>query len=549
MRSDKRGALLVLMVLVVSGVLGGLYGPTARATAAGATDLQDSAKAFSQVLAVVQNNYAIAVDTNKLVYDGAIPGMLRMLDPHSYFFDPKQWAITREDEQGRYYGVGMQIVQRQVDNKVQVVSPFLGSPAFKAGIRPGDIVLKVEEKSTVGMNSSEVADMLKGPKGTTVHITMGRDGVAEPLTFTLVRDEIPRHDVDTPIMVKPNVAYIRVTGFNETTGNDLMDALQQLKKTNPNGIEGIVLDLRGNPGGVLDSAVEIGDVLLDKNQMIVSRRGRVSPYTPYYATRGNGGFRVPIVVLVNGGSASASEIVSGAIQDHDRGLIMGERTFGKGLVQSVMALSEGTGLALTTAHYYTPSGRLIQRDYHDVSFFDYEYNRQATIKQTEVKLTDSGRQVFGGGGITPDVDYPDAKPTPFEQRLESISKNILSSMNPIDVGVGDFVTNFLGTKPTITKNFVVDDAVMNAFKAYLKKRNFAFTDQDIADNLDWIKQQIRREVFTSVYGLDEGFRVEAQADPEISKAIELLPQARALYDKARTIVAQRMGGQAPGTSH
>jgi carboxyl-terminal processing protease len=349
--------------------------------------------------------------------------------------------------------------------------------------------------------------------------------------------------------VKPSIAYIRVTGFNDTTGDDLLDALQLVKKMNPNGIEGLVLDLRGNPGGVLNSAVEICDALLDKNQMIVSRRGRVSPYTPYYALHGNAGFRVPIVVLVNGGSASASEIVTGAIQDHDRGLVLGERTFGKGLVQSVMPLSEGTGLALTTAHYYTPSGRLIQRDYHDVSFFDYEYNRQATIKQTEVKLTDSGRQVYGGGGITPDYDFPDPKTTPFENRLDDRGKNILSSMVPPDVGVGDFVTNYLGTKPTITKNFVADDSVIAAFKAYLKKRDVPFTDQDIADNLDWIKLQIKREVFTSVYGLDEGFRVEADTDPEITKAVELLPQARALYEKARTIVAQRMGGQSPAISH
>jgi carboxyl-terminal processing protease len=204
---------------------------------------------------------------------------------------------------------------------------------------------------------------------------------------------------------------------------------------------------------------------------------------------------------------------------------------------------------LTTAHYYTPSGRLIQRDYHDVSFFDYEYNRQATIKQTEVKLTDSGRQVFGGGGITPDFDYPDPKLSPFATRLEDRSKNILSSMLPTDVGVGDFVTNFLGTKPNITKNFVVDESVMAAFKAYLKKRDVAFTDQDIADNLDWIKLQIKREVFTSVFGLEEGFKVEAENDPEVTKALELLPQARALYEKARTIVAQRMGGQAGTTSH
>ena len=265
-------------------------------------------------------------------------------------------------------------------------------------------------------------------------------------------------------MLKPNIAYIRVTGFNETTGDDLVDALEQVRRSNPNGLEGLILDLRNNPGGVLNSAVEIGDALLDKNQMIVSRRGRVSPYTPYYATRGNGGFRVPIVVLVNDGSASAAEIVSGALQDHDRAMILGERTFGKGLVQSVMPLSEGTGLALTTAQYYTPSGRFIQRDYHNTSFFDYEFNRESTIKQTQVKLTDSGRQVFGGGGITPDVNFPDPKLTPFEQLLERQSKNILSSMIPSDVGVGDFVTYYLGTKPNVTKSYVVDDSVIAQFK-------------------------------------------------------------------------------------
>ena len=182
MRSDKRGIMLVAVILAVSAVLGGLYGPTAHATAAGATDLQDSVKSFTQVLSVVQSNYAIPVDTNKLVYDGAIPGMLRMLDPHSYFFDPKQWAITQEDEAGKYYGVGMQIVQLPSDNKVHVISPFLGSPAFKAGVRPGDIILKLDDKSAAGLSSPDVADLLKGPKGTTVHVTIGREGAPDPMT-------------------------------------------------------------------------------------------------------------------------------------------------------------------------------------------------------------------------------------------------------------------------------------------------------------------------------------------------------------------------------
>jgi carboxyl-terminal processing protease len=543
MRSDKRGALLVAAILLLSAFLGAIYGPSARATASGATDFQDSVRSFNQVLTVVQQNYANPVDTSKVVYDGAIPGLLRTLDPHSIFFDPHSWAIMMEDEQGRYYGVGMTIVQRSTDNKTMVVSPFVGSPAFKAGIRPGDIILKVDDKPTAGLGSTEIADMLKGPKGTQVRISMAREGSPDPILFTLVRDEIPRHDVDAPIMIRPGVGYIRLTGFNETTGEDFANAFKQL---NPTALTGLVLDLRGNPGGVLNSAIAVCDVLLDKNQVIVSQRGRRSPYHAYYALHGNAGVRIPVVVLIDGGSASASEIVTGAIQDHDRGLVLGEVSFGKGLVQSVGSLSEGTGLALTTAHYYTPSGRLIQRDYHDVSFFDYEFNRKATIKQTEIKLTDSGRQVYGGGGITPDVNYAVPKATPFQQLLMRPGRNIFY---PFDVGVGDFTTYFLGTKPTITKSFTVDDSVIALLKKYLQKRDFPFTDQDIADNLDWIKDHIKREVFTSMFGQQEGFRAEMEADPEVAKAVELIPQSRALYEKARGIVAERMGAPSPQQPH
>jgi carboxyl-terminal processing protease len=555
MRSDKRGALLVGVVILLSAFLGGMYGPSARATAAGASDLSDSVKSFNQVLTVVQQNYAIPVDTSKVVYDGAIPGLLRTLDPHSIFFDPHQWSIMMEDEAGRYYGVGMTIVQRTVDNKTMVISPFVGSPAYKAGIRPGDIIVKVDDKSTDNLDSTAIADMLKGPKGTTVHISMAREGWAEPISFTVVRDEIPRHDVDDPIMIRPNVGYIRLTGFNETTGDDFAQAFQGLltpfakassgdsgtavKQLNPASLSGLILDLRGNPGGVLNSAIAVCDMLLDKNQLIVSQRGRRSPYHAYYALHGNNGMRIPVVVLIDSGSASASEIVTGAIQDHDRGIVLGEVSFGKGLVQSVGSLSEGTGLALTTAHYYTPSGRLIQRDYHDVSFFDYEFNREATIKKTEIKLTDSGRQVYGGGGITPDVNYPTSKATPFQMLLERPSKNVFFGGIPSDIGVGDFTTYFLGTKPTITKNFTVDDSVMAIFKKFLQKRNIPFTDQDIADNLVWIKNHIKREVFTSMYGQMEGFRVETEVDPEVAKAIDLLPQSRALYENARRMLAER----------
>jgi carboxyl-terminal processing protease len=550
MNSGKRGPLLVTAVLVGSALLGGLYGTSAKATAAGATDLQDSVKEFTQLLTVVQQNYAIPVDSDKIVYDGAIPGMLRTLDPHSYFLDPKAWAVTREDEEGKYYGVGMQIVQRTPpDNRVEVISPFVGSPAYKAGIRPGDIIVKVDDKSAVGLGSPEIADLLKGPKGTTVRISMQREGEPKPLVFTVQRDEIPHHLVDDPIVLKAGYGYIRLTGFNETTGDDFVAALEEATAAPPNGkgVEnGLVIDLRDNPGGVLDSATKVCDSLLDKNQVIVSQRGRSVPQRFYYALHGNGGDRIPIVVLIDSNTASASEIVAGALQDHDRALILGERSFGKGLVQSVQGLSDGTGLALTVAHYYTPSGRLIQRDYKDVSFFDYEYNRQATISQTEVKLTDSGRKVYGGGGILPDVEYPSPKLDDFELMLRNRNIIYLPTQAPFDLGVGDFTTYFLGTKPNITKSFVVDDSVMAMFKEFLKKKGVTFTDQNIADDSLWLKTHIRREVFTSMFGQQEAFRVEMEADPEVARAVDLTSQARQLYETARRITAERAGSSNPG---
>jgi len=383
-----------------------------RATTASADDYQTAVRDFTRVLNVVQNNYADTVDVDKAVYQGAIPGMLRMLDPHSSFFDAKQFSLLRERP-------AREILRRRDDRGAagephRGDGPVCGAPAYNAGIRPGDVIVKVDDKSTDGLTTTEVADMLKGPKGTVVKITISREGYAEQLVFTVVRDEIPRHSVDIAFMLKPGVGYIRLSGFNETTDREIADALRQL---NASSLDGLILDMRGNPGGLLNEAVAVGDMFLDKNQLIVSHHGRTSPERRYYAVRGNQGVTVPLVILVNNNSASATEIVSGAVQDHDRGLIVGETTFGKGLVQTVTGLSENTGLALTTARYYTPSGRLIQRDYKSVSLYEYHYERKVPDHPTEVKLTDSGRQVTGGGGITPDIVVPAPKLTKFEQLL------------------------------------------------------------------------------------------------------------------------------------
>ena len=531
MNPERRGLVLVVVVLGVSAVLGGLYGPSVRATTASTDDYQSSVRDFTKVLDIVQSNYAEPVDVDKAVYQGAIPGMLRMLDPHSNFFDSRQFALLREDQRGKYYGVGMVVAPRE--NHTIVVAPYVGAPAYNAGLRPGDVIAKVDDKSTDGLSTSEVADMLKGPKGTVVKIQVTREGYADPLVFTVTRDEIPRHSVDISFLVKPGVGYVRLSQFNETTDREIADALKQL---GANSLDGLILDMRGNPGGLLNEAVAVGDMFLEKNQLIVSYHGRSAPERRFYAVRGNQGLNVPLVILVNNNSASAAEIVTGAVQDHDRGLVVGETTFGKGLVQTVTPLAENTGLALTTARYYTPSGRLIQRDYKSVSLYEYHYERKVPEHPTEIRQTDSGRQVTGGGGITPDIIVDSPKLTRFQ---EEMYRNDV--FFPGEQGVGSFTRYFLGTRPVITHNFEVDDHVVKEFRDYLGKHNIRYTEPDFTENQDWMKRKIKQEVFMSSYGTQEGFKVLLEADPQVQKAIEAIPQARALYENARKVIAQRNG--------
>ena len=529
--SPARGILLLILVLAVSAALGGLFGPSTIATASSTDDAQDSVRAFTRVLSVVERNYADPVDTDKVIYDGAIPGMLHVLDPHSNFFDPKQYALFREEQEGKYYGVGMVVQQRETQTVVR--APFVNSPAFKAGIRPGDVILKVDGKPCTGLTTTEVADLLKGAKGTPVHISLGREGWDKPIDVTVVRDEIPRPGVAYAEMVKPGIGYVHVTTFNETTDSDLKEALKQLDWSK---LDGLIIDLRDNGGGLLNQAVGMCDMFLDKNELVVSHRGRSSPERPYYAVQGNQGIEVPLVVLVNGQSASASEIVSGAIQDHDRGLIVGETSFGKGLVQTQFPLSENTALLLTTARYYTPSGRLIQRDYKNQTLYDYHYNPQPP-KTPEVKLTDSGRQVYGQGGITPDVAVAAPKPDDFQQLLER-----RGIFYPLPDGVGDFARYYLGERPQVTKDFAVDEAVLVQLRKYLGEQHVPFTDADIQQNLPWLKWEIKREVFTTVFGLNDGYRIALENDPQLDKAVASMPQAKALYANARKIVAERASG-------
>src|SRR3954467_12249274 len=534
-RSSRRSLFPVLFVLLLCGFMGAVFGQrTAAVEGSSDNEIRDNLKEFTQIYDLVEKNYAEPVNPDKAIYNGAIPGMLRVLDPHSNFFDPKQYALLREDQRGKYYGVGMSVGPR--NNKVIVIAPFVGTPAYKAGIRPGDVIAAVDGKPTDNMTTSEVADLLTGAKGTTVHITIVREGAEKPLEFTVVRDEIPRYSVDLAFEIRPGIGYMHVNGFTETTEHEVAQGLERFQAQGE--LKGLVLDLRQNPGGLLSEGVGVADKFLHKGQVIVSHHGRSSPEKIYRAPHGNNGRDYPLVVLVNRGTASAAEIVSGAIQDHDRGLIAGETTFGKGLVQTVYPLSENTGLALTTAHYYTPSGRLIQREYNGVSLYDYYYHREddANPAGKEVKMTDSGRTVYGGGGITPDVKLAQQKTNRFQDQLLQ------------NYAFFNFAKHYLAGGKHVGKEFSVDEPVLQEFRHFLDDQKIPYTEADLMDNNEWVRSTIKSEVFNAEFGQQEGQRVRAEDDPQVLKALDLLPQAKALAENAKKVIAERSARSAPNTN-
>src|SRR5438067_1533611 len=429
----SRAIFFLVLMLMISAVLGGVLGGQVRATTTAEEDTDQSIKLFSNLLGLVEENYATEVDPDKAVY-GAIDGMLRTLDPHSKFFDPKAFTSLREDQRGKYYGLGITVTTRF--GKVTVVSPpFLGSPEEKVGLRVGDVIGHVNGEPTQGMDLNEVVSKLKGPRGTAVKIRVVRPGVEEPIEMSPIRDEIAKFTINNSYMLRPRVGYIKLESFAETTGQELRDSLRKLDVKN---MDGLVFDLRGNPGGLLQEAIEVCETFLQKGQLIVETRGRTRGSNKQYASQKlNPDNTFPLVVLINPSSASASEIVSGALQDHDRGLIVGQTSFGKGLVQSVYPLTKNAGLALTTQKWYTPSGRLIQRDYSQISQFDYYNHREtAPAKKDDIKHSDTGRIVYGGGGITPDYVVEEPKITEFQTLLAS------------KYAVYTFVRDFLAKNPS-----------------------------------------------------------------------------------------------------
>lgn len=501
--------------------------PWARA-ASGPSDaeIRESIRQFSTILAQVEVHSADGLDAEDAMYFGAIPRMLRMLDPHSSFFGPEAFKQLRDDQKGHYAGVGMQIGLR--NGSPIVIAPFPRTPAYRAGLRPGDFIVEINKATVEGLELGEVAQRLRGKVNTEVLIGVERRGVEELIEFNVVRARIPRPSVPAAFEIQPGVGFVRIETFNENTGSELDKALGKLKAKR---LEGLVLDLRDNRGGLLSEGVRVSDRFLEKGQTIVSHHGRASRERRYRVRRGNGGKVFPMVVMVNCNSASASEIVAGALQDHDRALIVGDSTFGKGLVQTVYTLSETTGLALTTARYYTPSGRLIQRRYDGVSMLEYYTNPCSEGYQPQqegVRLTGKGRQVFAGGGIAPDIQAEDRKLNDFQALLKR------------RYAIQTFAQDYSFDNPSLAADWEATDAVLDEFRQFLREQEIDFSDGRFEANGDYVRLAIKREVYNAAYNMydfEAGQRVYYELDPQVRQALEALPRARRLLEAGQEVVA------------
>ena len=518
-RSRALKLLAAPIVLAATTLLGGAFGPRLLAVSDATNPMM---KEYSDLLATARAWYADDLGSERLVYS-SISGMLDTLDPHSNFLEPEEYGAMQEKQRGSFYGLGIIISKR--NGKVTVITPVEGSPAQKLGIRAGDIIDLVEGEPIDDLPIDAVVKKLKGPKGTKVNITIVRPGFGEPLQMTVTRAEIPTNSVSFAFMVDPEVGYIRLKDFTHTSAPEIAEAWAKLEKQ---GMQKLVLDLRANPGGLLDQAIAVSDFFLRKGEKVVATRGRQAGSEQTFTAPGrNTKPRIPVVVLVNKGSASAAEIVAGAIQDQDRGLVAGTTSWGKGLVQSVYTLSDGAGLALTTAKYYTPSGRCIQRDYKEyieyVTPADEEESdsEPGDAAKKEVFHTAGGRVVYGGGGITPDVVV----------KADKLSR-WLATLYARGVFF-EWAVQYRAKHPEVPRDFRVTDAVREDFLSFLESRpnqpetpaRTSYAEEKDKPALD---RALAEELVGAVHGPEAGYRITIQGDAQLKKALTLFPEAEKL---------------------
>lgn len=478
---------------------------------------------------LVQKEYFEEKDARKLTFS-AIRGMLDTLDPHSYFLDPEGARTFTEDYTGKYYGLGIQI-QKQEDRLV-VIAPIEGTPAWRLGIQPGDVITHIDGESTKPLSSTEAMLKLRGEKGTKVTITILRDGLDKPFDLTITREEIPLKSVPYAFLLdeKKKIGYIFVRNFGRNTVNELEAKLEELTGK---GMEGLILDLRGNTGGPVFQAVDMADLFLPRGTRIVAMRGRNAAYNrDFFASQDKQYENLPLVILINQGTASASEIVAGAIMDNDRGLIVGEDSWGKGLVQTVFPLAADMAVAITTAKYLTPSGREIQRDYSHLE--DYILAKRAPEEKREVKYTVKGRKVLGQGGISPDYEVKTSyKPLTVEFLIRGafFSYGRKFSLHQTRLSAGYVFPQELenGVSPAGRKvfdeSFEVGPEVIKDFLEFIGTTGIKYDLNKLSEAEAEIKNELKREIFSAVFGVEEGIRVFRQNDPVVLKAVEVMPEA------------------------
>ncbi|HEY7914669.1 MAG TPA: S41 family peptidase [Blastocatellia bacterium] len=538
MKLAKR-SLMLAAVLILPMIFAGAH-PAQRASGQidEITNRQKISGDFLNALNVARDNYAGKLDLDKLT-KASVNGMLRTLDPHSMYFDPKQWEEFQNDQRSRYYGIGSTIIEH--NGKVYIWSPTDKTPSYNAGMRYGDHIIEVNGESTVGLNVTQVRSKLLGPEGTPVRIKVMRAGIAQPVEVKINRGAVPLPSVSNYFMLDSGVGYVNLDrGFNTTTFNEVSRAIEELRSL---GMTSLVLDLRNNGGGLVDQAWRVTNLFLSRGQKILSMRGRAAtfPTRDFVASNPNPD-DYPVIVLINRGSASASEIVAGALQDHDRAVIVGENSFGKGLVQNPFPLSDRSALILTTGHYYTPSGRLIQREYTGQSFYDYYLKRgdKEAINRVDERRTDSGRLVYGGGGIQPDVEVKRIV-APKEIELQRVW------FDPVFQFVRDLVGGQVQGLASLKldrpadhshrlqpEEYLVDDKLLAAFKNFLRqhpdlKTDAARVDKDAA----FIRRQMRYELVTAAFGLEKAYQVLLEADNQLQAAVNELPKARVMAEAVR----------------
>jgi carboxyl-terminal processing protease len=497
---------------------------------------------FVKAIEFVDDNYAITPDKERLTR-GAVLGMLHSLDPHSNFYGRREFSEMQDEQSSHFYGIGVTINQR--NGRLYVLGVSHGMPAERAGLRYGDAIIAVDGHSTKDWSQSDALKRVRGEPGAEVSLTIERAGAPAPLTVEITRDEVPFPSVRNFFMLRPEIGigYIGLTGgFNRETTEELRDAISRLKVQ---GMNSLILDLRRNPGGLLEQAVRVAEMFLPKELEIVSVRGRDMRYpSDVRRSENQNPETMPLVVLINGESASASEIVAAAMQDWRRGRLVGEESFGKGLVQTVYSLGWGTGLILTTAKYYTPKGRSIQRPYSGVGIYDYfvagrgeepaakpSSKSQSKPKPKSQFVAATGKR--NGGGIMPDVvvKIPESdirlRDACFEFARLLVAGQI-AGLSEYTVKRTEYGYQLRGNEYHLT------DQVIAAFRAFIRERHELQTPEDqLNRNIEYARRRIRAEVITAAYGVEAGERFLLESDDQALRAIEEIPKAQRITDQAR----------------